>query len=67
MLNNFHFFFHFPGPFRKVHLEADAFFGDDKKAPPYFQIQFYMIQARTRLAKDFEKNFNLNPQVGFQL
>uniref|UniRef100_A0A8W8J255 Glucose-methanol-choline oxidoreductase N-terminal domain-containing protein n=1 Tax=Magallana gigas TaxID=29159 RepID=A0A8W8J255_MAGGI len=51
------------GPFGKVHLEASAFHGDDKKAPPYFQNQFYILKANTRLAKDFENNFNLNPQI----
>uniref|UniRef100_A0A8W8J676 Glucose-methanol-choline oxidoreductase C-terminal domain-containing protein n=1 Tax=Magallana gigas TaxID=29159 RepID=A0A8W8J676_MAGGI len=51
------------GPFGKVHLEASAFHGDDKKAPPYFQNQFYILKTNTRLAKDLEINLNLNPQI----
>uniref|UniRef100_K1QRS5 Glucose dehydrogenase [acceptor] n=1 Tax=Magallana gigas TaxID=29159 RepID=K1QRS5_MAGGI len=53
------------GPFGKVHLEASAFFGDDKKVPPYFQVLFYTIQARTEYAREFQGMYNYNPQETF--
>lgn len=59
------FIFHLLGPFGKVHLEASAFFGDDKKVPPYFQVLFYTIQARTEYAREFQGMYNYNPQVSF--
>lgn len=59
------FIFHLLGPFGKVHLEASAFFGEGRKVPPYFQVLFYTIQARTEYAREFQGMYNYNPQVGF--
>nr|XP_034331218.1 alcohol dehydrogenase [acceptor] isoform X2 [Crassostrea gigas] len=51
------------GPFGKVHLEASAFFGEGRKVPPYFQVLFYTIQARTEYARAFQGMYNYNPQI----
>ncbi|XP_052710386.1 glucose dehydrogenase [FAD, quinone]-like [Crassostrea angulata] len=51
------------GPFGKVQLEADAFFGDDKNAPPSTQVAFYSIQATPSFAYDLEKLVNWNPEI----
>eukprot|EP00105_Crassostrea_gigas_P046509 XP_019930657.1 PREDICTED: choline dehydrogenase, mitochondrial [Crassostrea gigas] len=51
------------GPFAKTHLEADAFFGNDKIEPPYFQGTFYSVPAVSSFAHEFPKMENLNPKV----
>lgn len=51
------------GPLGKVHLEADAFFGDDKNAAPFSQVSFYSIQAPPSLAYDLERFMNWKPEV----
>uniref|UniRef100_K1RLQ5 L-sorbose 1-dehydrogenase n=1 Tax=Magallana gigas TaxID=29159 RepID=K1RLQ5_MAGGI len=50
------------GPFAKTHLEADAFFGNDKIEPPYFQGTFYSVPAVSSFAHEFPKMENLNPK-----
>ncbi|XP_052710366.1 L-sorbose 1-dehydrogenase-like isoform X2 [Crassostrea angulata] len=51
------------GPLAKTHLEADAFFGDDKQAPPYFQVSFFSVPATPSLANVYAKLANLNPKI----
>lgn len=51
------------GPLAKTHLEADAFFGDDKQAPPYFQVSFFSVPAQPSSANEFAKLANFNPKV----
>lgn len=55
-------FFH-SGSFAKTHLEADAFFGNDKMEPPYFQVTFYSVPALPSFVHEFPKMENLNPKV----
>ncbi|XP_052710371.1 glucose dehydrogenase [FAD, quinone]-like isoform X2 [Crassostrea angulata] len=51
------------GPFAKTHLEADAFFGNDKIEPPYFQVTFYSVPVVSFFAHEFPKMENLNPKI----
>lgn len=55
--------FIYSGPFAKTHLEADAFFGNDKIEPPYFQVTFYSVPVVSFFAHEFPKMENLNPKV----
>lgn len=48
---------------QKAHLEADAFFGDDKQTYPYFQVSFYSVPAPPSFVHEFAKFANLNPHV----